>query len=627
MAAPAVDDAARTVGEMLLADGRITAEQLDRAVAISQRSGTRIGQVLLSMGAVDRTDLYATLSRQWSLPFVDLTRIHIDPALTARCEPATLVAAGWVPVRTTPTGLVVATSERPDAALDDAVRATFGAVDIDYAVTTEWDIGHAVAGMFRDRMLDRAANGLADWDPDQSARTGFVRWQKIALAVLLVAGIGAAFTLGWSALLFVVIGAELLFAWGVAFKATAFVAGWYAVRRAEREQKRAVRIPDDELPTYTLLVPAFKEANVVAELLAQLDRLDYPREKIEILLLLEENDHETIEAARAAQPPETVRFVLIPEGDPQTKPKACNIGLFFARGELTVIYDAEDAPDPGQLREAVTAFRDGPDDLVCVQARLNYYNADQNLLTRMFTLEYSYWFDYMLPGLDLLDLPIPLGGTSNHFRTDGLRELQAWDPWNVTEDADLGIRAAALGFRVGIIPSTTYEEASSRLGQWIPQRTRWIKRYMQTAVVHTRRPWRSARNAGWRGSLTLGGLIAGSPLTFLAVPIVWAVFVASLFGVGLALPWPHVTEPLALANFVVGNLALIAFQAASVARRKLWSLIPFALLAPLYWLLHSYAAYRALWQLVFAPSKWEKTPHGFSAVRPTASLPGAEPGQ
>jgi len=190
-----------------------------------------------------------------------------------------------------------------------------------------------------------------------------------------------------------------------------------------------------ELPTYTVLVPVYKEANVVADLIANLGALDYPREKLEILLLLEENDTETIEAARAARPPSTITFLIVPPGHPQTKPKACNVGLFFARGEFLVIYDAEDKPEPDQLKKAVIAFRRGGDRLVCVQAALNYWNAADNWLTRMFTVEYSFWFDYMLPGLDRLRLPIPLGGTSNHFRTRGLRMLGGWDPFNVTEDA------------------------------------------------------------------------------------------------------------------------------------------------------------------------------------------------
>ena len=196
-------------------------------------------------------------------------------------------------------------------------------------------------------------------------------------------------------------------------------------------------------------------------MLHNLSQLDYPKSKLDILILLEEDDAETIAAAKAAQPPGNVRFVIVPDQIPKTKPKALNVGLYFARGDYLVIYDAEDQPDPDQLKKAVIAFRDGPKNLACVQSALNYYNAHENALTRMFTLEYSYWFDYLLPGLHRLGLPIPLGGTSNHFRTEVLRSLGAWDPFNVTEDADLGVRASVRGYSVGIINSTTYEEASA----------------------------------------------------------------------------------------------------------------------------------------------------------------------
>ena len=179
---------------------------------------------------------------------------------------------------------------------------------------------------------------------------------------------------------------------------------------------------------------------------------------------------------------------VVPPSHPQTKPKACNFALRFARGEYLVVYDAEDRPEPDQLRKVVATFRRSPPNTACLQCRLNYYNVNENWLTRMFTLDYALWFDQMLPGLERLGMPIPLGGTSNHFRIDVLRELHAWDPFNVTEDADLGIRLGQKGYRVGIVDSTTFEEASCRAGQWMRQRSRWMKGYMQTLLVHTRRP-------------------------------------------------------------------------------------------------------------------------------------------
>jgi cellulose synthase/poly-beta-1,6-N-acetylglucosamine synthase-like glycosyltransferase len=214
----------------------------------------------------------------------------------------------------------------------------------------------------------------------------------------------------------------------------------------------------------------------------------------------------------------------------------------------------------------------------------------------------------MLPGLDRLGLPIPLGGTSNHFRTDRLRALGGWDAWNVTEDADLGLRASAQGYTVGIIDSTTWEEACSRLRPWVRQRTRWIKGYMQTSLVHSRRPVVFARRAGLRGICGLLLLVAGTPLTFLAAPALW--LVSALWLCGVPLPAPHELGPVELVNLAIGNGAMVALNALAVVRRRLYYLLPFALFAPLYWTLHSFAAWRALVQLVRNPFYWEKTPHG-----------------
>lgn len=324
----------------------------------------------------------------------------------------------------------------------------------------------------------------------------------------------------------------------------------------------------------------------------------------------------------AAHCPQTITFVTIPAGEPQTKPKACNVGLFFARGEFLVIYDAEDRPDPDQLKKAVIAFRRaeqaGDRSLVCVQAALNYWNAGQNALTRLFTLEYSFWFDYMLPGLEALRLPIPLGGTSNHFRTAELRQLGGRDPYNVTEDADLGIRAAALGMTVGVIDSTTYEEANQAYGNWIRQRSRRIKGYLQTTLVHLRHPRRLVAEVGWRQAAAFGLLVGGTPLAFLFAPPLYALFVVSLV---TPTPWighlfPHWVLYVGTINLVLGNSIMVYVAMLGAFKRERYRLVIWALTNPVYWVLHSIAAYKALWQLVFRPHYWEKTTHGLSTASP-----------
>ena len=196
-------------------------------------------------------------------------------------------------------------------------------------------------------------------------------------------------------------------------------------------------------PMYTILCPLYREAEVVPQFVEAMSALDYPTEKLQILFLTEEDDNTTRQAIQRLHLPPHFTIVTVPPGEPRTKPRACNYGLLQATGNYVVIYDAEDIPDPLQLKKAVLAFANQGPETACVQAKLNFYNAEQNLLTRWFTAEYSLWFDLTLPGLQKLGVPLPLGGTSNHFRTHLLRSLGAWDAFNVTEDCDLGLRMAS----------------------------------------------------------------------------------------------------------------------------------------------------------------------------------------
>ena len=246
------------------------------------------------------------------------------------------------------------------------------------------------------------------------------------------------------------------------------------------------------------------------------------RRSFEIKLILEAADAETIAAARALDLPGNVEILVVPDLHPRTKPKALNYALPLARGDYLVIYDAEDRPERDQLRKGIAAFRQGPPNLACVQAKLNLYNADDNWLTRQFTIEYGALFDGLLPALDRLRLPIPLGGTSNHFRVAALKWLMAWDPFNVTEDADLGTRLARSGYRCQVLSSTTFEEAPVRFASWLRQRTRWIKGYMQTWLVHMRQPAKLWRELGPAGFLGFQVMVGGTVLSALVHPWFYA---------------------------------------------------------------------------------------------------------
>ena len=431
----------RTVGQALMDRGLLTPDQLAWAISAQGRTGSRMGSILVAAGLVKRRALYETLAENWDVPFVDVTAQALDPGLLALVDGQRLAREGWIPLRRNDDGtILVASSERPTPERRWLMETTLGG-PVELAATTDWDIVQGVNRGYYPVVQDEAALGLWRRAEHQSARKVLTRQQQ-AIGGVLLGAVGVALVLAFRETIVVASAvASLTFLACVLFKFVVSMSGARHENDHGVSDQDVAALRDDELPTYTILVPLYKEANVVHDLIGNLAQLDYPSEKLEILLLLEPNDTDTIAAVRAAHPPETMTMLVVPEGGPKTKPKACNVGMFFARGDYLVIYDAEDRPEPDQLKKAFLSFQRGGEELVCVQAALNYWNDDENVLTRMFTLEYSYWFDYMLPGLDALGLPIPLGGTSNHFRTETLRRLGGWDPYNVTEDADLGIRA------------------------------------------------------------------------------------------------------------------------------------------------------------------------------------------
>ncbi len=612
------------LGELLLDSGLITEADIAEALEVQKERGGRLGWILMSLGKIRRLDLFQALADQYCIPFfrdgVDELLRHAQVELAHRLSFQEVVSTHLLPWYQEGTVLHLLTDYPCATDRQAFFAATFPeATAFRLHLVTDLDFARLVQRIYRHEMLDEAIHGLFYRAPEESANPVFTRRQILALGFL---GNAALFLFYFHPILaaqFFFAAVQVLFLVSVLFKLLVSLvgAGQELAEPVTNEEVRTLR--DEELPVYTILVPVYREPEVVGHLVHALKAMDYPQHKLDVLLLLEEDDTATLEAAKAAAPPGNWRFLILPDAQPKTKPKACNYGVFFSRGEFLTIYDAEDRPEPDQLKKAVVAFRKNPETVVCFQAALNYFNARENLITKLFTLEYSYWFDYLLPGLDRLGLPIPLGGTSNHFRTRILKELGAWDPFNVTEDADLGIRACASGFRVGIINSTTFEEANSRYRNWIRQRSRWIKGYLQTALVYNRRPLQMLRRLGFKNWLGFQLFILGTPLLFLCNPIVWAVFLGWLATGTKALDpfFPPLLVYIGLFNLLIGNFFGIYLNMIAVYRRKIYGLLPVALLNPLYWLFfHSVAAYKALWQLVAKPFYWEKTEHGLTRMAP-----------
>jgi cellulose synthase/poly-beta-1,6-N-acetylglucosamine synthase-like glycosyltransferase len=389
-----------------------------------------------------------------------------------------------------------------------------------------------------------------------------------------------------------------------------------SIALVRRGPAAGTRIGDDRLPVYTVICALYREARSVRSLVASLAALDYPPEKLQVILVLERDDIATRVAidALALAPP--FEIVTVPDAGPRTKPKALNAALPFARGTFTVVYDAEDRPEPGQLRAALAMFRQDSERLGCVQAALTIDNMQDSMLTRMFTAEYAGQFDVFLPGLAALRLPLPLGGSSNHFRTATLRAVGAWDPYNVTEDADLGMRLARFGYRIAVVPSTTFEEAPARLGPWLRQRTRWLKGWMQTWLVHMREPRMLVRDLGPAGMLTFQLVVGGNVLAPLVQPIFVACIAYTLMSdaVLFGTDGPLVASLTWLFGITIGAgyLSSIALGALGLRQRGLLATAWVLVFTPIHWLLLSLAAWRALFQLLSDPYRWEKTEHGLA---------------
>ena len=472
-------------------------------------------------------------------------------------------------------------------------------------------LGKALASWRRDGAIRLSELTHAPiWDvrrpARETARTGPTRLQY-ALAAAATAGLGLAIwripyaTAGLLSVSFLSIF-TVACVWKLALAAAALA----------RSRPEPPSLTDEELPRYAVIVPLYREAQMVPGLLQALGGLDYPRDRLQVILALEPDDAQTRDAVQSTPAPAglSVEVALSPAAGPRTKPKACNAALARATGALITVYDAEDRPHPGQLREAAARMAAGPARLGCLQAPLRIA-PQRGWLPRQFALEYAALFDVALPGYAALGLPFPLGGTSNHFRREALDAVGGWDPGNVTEDADIGFRLAARGWRLDVMSRPTLETAPSTLAVWTPQRTRWVKGHMQTWGVHARAPL----DGGWRRLAALQLSLGLSLLSSLFHGAL-ATGVAACVLVGVSSARLPVIAPANLALLFGGWGSAVLCMQLGARRAGLHMRIRDALAAPLYWPLQSLAAVFAVWQLVRQPFYWDKTPH-----EPQADLP------
>lgn len=576
---------------------------------LARGNSTDFQAELLASGLVDEADFYRALAEEVGVGHagaVEQDRLIISDeaavsCLRRRARPLTVKLAG----RDGATSYLLV----PDGIPLDRLRGMIA----DHPDIARWlkivspaALRAALFARVRLLLARRATSDLFDRFPDLSARLVANGWQGSILGGALVALLMALWLQPagtWLAL-------HIFF--------TTFFLACVGLRWAATISARQPRIdalappPAAELPVYSVLVALHREAEVVPELVAALERIEWPKSKLEIKLVCEADDRQTLDALRALDLPRNMAVVEVPVFGPRTKPKALAYALPLVSGEFVVLYDAEDHTHPQQLLGAWRKFQESPPEIACVQAALEISNGDAGFIARMFAFEYAALFRGMLPWLASKRMLVPLGGTSNHFRRAVLEEVGSWDPYNVTEDADLGMRLARFGYRTETIAFPTCESAPDAFATWLPQRTRWFKGWMQTWFVHMRDPMLLLRELGPGSFVVAQVLFAGMALSALAHPFLLAT--GLILAVDLALAKPASTLRSALlaidiVNITCGYLSflLLGWQTL-VLREKLgfWKIV---LLTPVYWMMISLAAWRAVWQLWRTPHLWEKTPH------------------
>lgn len=596
----------RSIGAELLNAGLIDQAALERALEIQKNHGGKIGQILSSLGLLKPLALYKTLAIQQSIPLVNIQENPIDPSLITYEELEYYLAHGCIPWRIVNGDMVIACID-----LTPKVRhwsEQFYHNNVCFILVTPRDFLNAIKHHFGANIDHDTRHRLAELTPQYSAKTTFFPHQRQSMLIFAVSLLALCAIAPYSTTITLLFIVNIFYLCTIGLKA---LLCYYH----EKPQSHFPEISEPHLPLYSLLIPMYREASSVPHIIDAIRALDYPYSKLDVKLVVEDDDEETINAIKQAEPESFFEIIRVPYSEPRTKPKACNYALTFARGDYVTIYDAEDRPEPSQLKKAVAAFAHFGPQTICLQARLNYYNHSENLLTKLFSIEYSSLFDFMLPGLERLNMPIPLGGTSNHIHLKRLRELGDWDPYNVTEDADLGIRLAMQGFKTHTLDSITMEEAPLGLNAWLKQRSRWIKGYMQTWLVYMRHPKALYKNLGYNGFWGFQLFIGGPCLSFLIAPFLWTVCALWLYSIIHLPAIPVWLLGMCLLSMLSSMLCHLWLAIAAVKHWQWKHMTTAIILFPFYWLLHSIASFKALWQLIFRPHFWEKTTHGLTQLR------------
>lgn len=600
---PGLAEAPARFQDLLVERGQLSPDELFRAIALQHRENLTLGAILQGRGVVGEETVLQAQAAAEGLAYVDLSGCEPTQEALAMVDPVEAIRLPFLPLTYDGTRLSVAVAD--PAAVVEVQRAL-------EHLPCLLDFALAPAGLIRDALATHCHDALsaaANSRPiaAESCRSWAGRKPPLIglalLALLVLGGVLAPAQMILGVTIWV--GVALLLN-GV-FKVSML---WAALREQPATPPEA---RPERLPRISILVPLLRETDIADRLIRRMSRLDYPHELLEICLVYEEDDAATRAHLAGRALPYWMRLIEVPRDTLQTKPRAMNYALDFCKGEVIGIYDAEDAPEPDQIWRVVRRLAAAGDEVACVQCPLDYYNSRTNWISRCFTVEYAILFRVILPGLERLRLPLPLGGTSVFFKRDVLERLGRWDAQNVTEDADLGMRLHRHGYRCVLANSTTYEEANFRVVPWMKQRSRWLKGFLQTWMTHMRNPLRLWRDIGGAGFVVVQALFLGTVTSFLMAPVVLPMWLMTL---GVTLPvYDMVPRPLLWAligGFVATEAFLVALGILALRRRPGGGPARWTAMMPLYWPLGAFAAVKALWELFARPSWWDKTAHGIN---------------
>ncbi|RJE85729.1 glycosyltransferase [Paracoccus onubensis] len=604
---------AKSIAQILLDEGDIEPVHLIKSLARQRKQDTPVERILLAHGWVTPQALVRAQSIFWQSELADPAQTPPDPELVKAIGIDYCLSRDILPLSRTDDGTLIATC-RPGEFAEVARDLASDHGQIRMVLCTEAQIQDALLSIGSAELIRAAEYRVPKRESCRSRPHKLLNCLYVTAIAALAYGFWAAPSAMQIALISAIF-AGLVLQSGLKLACLLTALATPRPRHAQQEDDSEDILP---LPDMSVIVPLYKEAGIARDLVSRLLRLRYPRELTDIVLAVETGDRLTKSALAGVTLPPWIRVIELPEGSVRTKPRALNYALKFCKGAIIGVWDAEDQPAPDQLHRIARHFHHARPDLGCVQGILDYYNPRTNHLARFFTIEYAAWFRVMLPAMARMGLVIPLGGTTCFFRREALEQSDAWDAWNVTEDADLGVRLARRGWRTEITRTVTNEEANCRMIPWVKQRSRWFKGYAMTWGVHMRNPWRLWRDLGTRRFIGFQVQFFFMLSQHLLVPAIWGFWLVSF---GLSFPLhdalPVAFGPAAPALFLglllcaeALGILLNTYATRAPKHRHLRPWVPFMIA---YFPLAGLAAWKSAMELLGQPYYWDKTAHGIFA--------------